>query len=235
MRYLQADTLPDYKRAFTQADYRGYLLLKDCNGTGWGKLFHACHLHEFERILRAGALPLRSRWELIHPEAGEWNGPCLWCGLNFFQGDDGNRYGPILFEFPLEVLEGQRLLVFRRVSERYRYFFIQYREEIPPLRRGGKVWHPLKQSAYFDTVDGGYGLKGSAIYDVVLTGEIPLDEHVRITAVHHSRCISTPGTCGNIPSHRTHKAILEIAEQPWVRRKYGKKLRTMIAGIDDVH
>jgi hypothetical protein len=140
--------LPDYKRAFDQPDFRGYFkwTLNLSRAFG-GSLYHACHKDELIEILDNGQLDLRSTWSLNLPNHGKWSPPGVWVGLNYFQAR-GNFYGPLLFKFPMSVLNGRHFMVFRRTGDRHRIFFIQYEARIPIYSFDKNLWRQVDPEHY---------------------------------------------------------------------------------------
>lgn len=192
-------TEPDYKRPFEQTDFRGYFewTAELTNKLG-SPLFHACHEDELRECLDDNELGLRSSWKLNLPEHGVYECPGVWTGLNYYNA--GNKYGPLLMEFPLAVLNGRHFIVFRRGgdSDRPRFFFVQYEARVPIYSfgtsdtEGRNSWRIVKASSYFDAENKSLALKSRAIYDIVLTQPLSLD-HVRIDGIGHPSCI--PGKC----------------------------------------
>lgn len=183
--------LPAYKRPFDADDFRGYFTWSSelTSKLSSDSLYHACHLNEARHFLKENLVDLRSEWSLILPSGKRWTCPGTWCGLNYFH--NGNRYGPILFEFPLRVLNGRTFMVFRRTGDRNRYFFVQYEAGIPIFEFQGRLWRKVRAAAYFDkwTRGNGLSLKRSAIYDIVITTPLKL-KHASVRGVRHPECIS---------------------------------------------
>ncbi len=221
-------TEPDYKRPFAQADFRGYFRWnKELTQKLGGYLYHACHEDELRKILDEGKLGLRSKWSLRLPKHGLCTAPGTWTGLNDYQR--GNRYGPLLIKFQLNVLNGRHFMVFRREDEtRKRCFFVQYEARIPvysfepPASQGQTkepvLWRRVKADASFDESSGGLSLKAGAIYDIVITHPIPLDG-CSISGVKHPICI--PGKCDGIDLMKSRKLAREIAVEQfhiWMKK-----------------
>ena len=205
---------PDYKRRFDVSDFRGHFkwtkkLTKDLGGS----LYHACHKNELLKILKKESLVLRSHWSLKLPSHGVCKVPGVWTGLNYFV--HGNHYGPFLIKFPLSVLNGKSFIAFRRKGDRHRYFFVEYEARIPIYSFKGDSWRRVKSKVYFDSSTNGLCLKDSAIYDVILTTEIPLRK-IQVEPVNHPKCIS--GKCSGI-SRAKAKKILEKIALRYVREK----------------
>jgi len=200
---------PDYRRAFEQADFRGYFMwTRKLTRQLGGSLYHACHREALKKILEENELGLRSKWSLKLPQHGTWTAPGTWVGLNYFH--DGNYYGPFLLEFPLRVLDGRHFMVLRRQgTDRNRYFFVQYEARIPIYSFGKKVWRNVNPTAYFQKADGDtLAMKPGAIYDIVVTQPISLS-HVSIASADHPRCIS--GTCNGMGRVQSTKQLRKIA------------------------
>lgn len=199
---------PDYKRAFDQGDFRGYFRWSQkLTSSLGGELYHACHEDELKTILDKGKLVLQSEWALKLPKHGKCSAPGTWVGLNYFH--EGNYYGPFLLSFPLEVLNGRNFMVFRRQSsKRKRHFFVQYEARIPVYSFGKKLWRVVKPASYFDAEDGKLEKKDDAIYDIVITQPITL-EQVSIRAVDHPKCIS--GDCTKMKIAQSRKRLAKIA------------------------
>lgn len=205
-------TLPDYKRPFNPADFRGYFKwTKEFSRKLDGEfLYHACHYSELTKIIGKNKLPLRSSWAIDLPEHGIVDVPGVWCGLNFFVS--GNHYGPFLIKFPLSVLEGKQFIAFRRGGrlERHRYFFVQYDAMIPIYSFKGDVWRTVNAEAYFaKNNDNTLSKKIGGIYDIILTSQIPLDDSVSISAVDHDKCIA--GKCSGARRVQSRKKLRELA------------------------
>lgn len=214
---------PDYKRPFEQADFRGYFRwsqkLTDALG---GTVHHACHESDLRTVLSSGELGLRSNWQLRLPGHGLWSAPGVWVGLNFYNA--GNKHGPLLIQWPVDVLTGKHFMVFRRVGSRKRYFFVQYEARIPVytfgeegVKEGIKKWRQVDASTYFDEYKGGLGMKSGAIYDLVLTQPLPLSG-CKIEAVSHPTCIS--GACRGMTLRRGRLVMQRIARdsmQGWMK------------------
>lgn len=201
-------TEPDYKRHFDVSDFRGYFRWTKKLTKNLGcYLYHACHEDELIDILDDDSLVLRSHWSLKLPSHGVCKVPGVWTGLNYFI--HGNHYGPFLIKFPLSVLNGKSFIAFRRISDRRRYFLVQYESRIPIYSFKGKSWRKVKSKTYFDSnTQNGLMLKNEAIYDIVLTNEIPLKK-VEIIAVNHPQCI--PGKCDGMDKSEAQKALKKIA------------------------
>jgi len=201
-------TEPDYKRRFDVSDFRGHFrwtkkMTKDLGGY----LYHACHKDELIEILKNDSLVLRSHWSLKLPTHGVCKVPGVWTGLNYFV--HGNHYGPFLIKFPLSVLNGKSFIAFRRKGDRHRYFFVQYEARIPIYSFKGDSWRKVNSKVYFDTsTNNSLSLKESAIYDVILTTEIPLRK-IEVAPVNHPKCI--PGKCSGISRVKARKMLEKIA------------------------
>ncbi len=200
-------TEPDYKRRFDVSDFRGHFkwtnkLTKDLGGS----LYHACHKNELLKILKKDSLVLRSHWSLKLPTHGVCKVPGVWTGLNYFV--HGNHYGPFLIKFPLSVLNGKWFIAFRRKGERHRYFFVEYEARIPIYSFKGDSWRRVNSKVYFDSSTNALRLKDSAIYDVVLTTEIPLRK-IQVEPVDHPKCIS--GKCNGISKPKAKEMLEKIA------------------------
>lgn len=200
-------TEPDYKRRFDVSDFRGHFkwtkkMTKDLGGS----LYHACHKNELLKILKKDSLVLRSHWSLKLPTHGVCKVPGVWTGLNYFV--HGNHYGPFLIKFPLSALNGKSFIAFRRKGERHRYFFVEYEARIPIYSFKGDSWRRVNSKVYFDSSTNGLHLKDGAIYDVVLTTEIPLKK-MQVEPVHHPKCIS--GKCSGVSKREARKMIEKIA------------------------
>jgi hypothetical protein len=183
-------TEPEYKRPFEEGDFRGYFkwtrALSDALG---GFLYHACHEDELRDIIDENELLLRSEWSLKLPHLGKCTAPGVWTGLNSFHR--ANFYGPFLIKFPLRVLNGRHFIAFRRKDDddRNRIFFVQYEARIPVFRYEDKLWRNVDPFYYFRETAGGVYLKDRAIYDIVLTEPVRLQNAV-VEAVTHRNCIS---------------------------------------------
>lgn len=194
---------PDYKRPFDTEDFRGYFTWSMATTKAAGsKLYHACHQDELEEVLTCGELILRSKWSLNLPEHGLWQSPGVWVGLNYYT--NGNRYGPFVIEFPLDILEGKRFMAFRRIGGRERYFFVQYEAQIPIYSFKSNVWRTVNPASYF--TDAGIG----AIWDIVLTQPISI-EKVAVTSVEHPSCIS--GKCTGATARANRQVLRSIAKE----------------------
>jgi hypothetical protein len=204
-----AEELPDYQRAFDQPDFRGYFRwtakLSDALG---GSVYHACHKDELKEILDAGEVDLRSEWALRLPKHGEWSAPGVWVGLNYFA--NGNFYGPLLIKFPISILNGRHFMVFHRQGDRKRYFFVQYEARIPIYSFGRELWRKVNPEYYFDKSGKSVSKKNGAIYDIVLTNALDLDDYA-VKAVEHPKCIS--GKCGGTAYSTNEKVLLGIAKR----------------------
>lgn len=201
-------TEPDYKRHFDVDDFRGYFKwTRKLSKKLGGNLYHACHRDELKEILDSDSLVLRSHWSLKLPSHGVCKVPGVWTGLNYFVR--GNHYGPFLIQLPLSLLNGKAFIAFRRKSDRHRYFFVQYESRIPIYSFKGKSWRRVRSETYFaPNSDNGLMLKNDAIYDIVLTTEIPLKK-TEIIAVNHPRCI--PEKCKGMNKSESRKALKKIA------------------------
>lgn len=215
---------PDYKRPFERTDFRGYFAwtAELTDQLAMSSLYHACHEDELRECLGANELGLRSSWALNLPEHGKYECPGVWTGLNYF--NDGNRYGPLLMEFPLDVLNGRHFMVFRRDDGRKRYFFVQYEARVPVYSfgtadtDGRKSWRVVDPAHYFEADGGKLTFVSRAIYDLVLTHPLSLDR-VKIRGVSHHDCI--PGKCTGSTSSDNSKLAAAIGAgqiQKWVRR-----------------
>src|ERR1051326_7646493 len=187
---------PDYQRAFSTQDFRGYFKWKkSLSAALGGYLYHACHEQELVNLLTKNQLRLRSQWGIRLPEHGECTVPGVWTGLNRYR--HGNYYGPFLLKFPIEVLDGKHFICFRRQGEdRERHFFVQYEAMIRIFNFEGNVWRTVNPRHYFKREDDGLYLKTGAIYDIVLTQPIPLEYAKAIIAIDHPKCI--PSKCRGI-------------------------------------
>lgn len=201
-------TEPDYKRHFDVCDFRGYFKwTRKLTRKLGGNLYHACHEDELVDILDNDSLVLRSQWSLKLPSHGVCEVPGVWTGLNYF--NTGNHYGPFLIEFPLSVLNGKSFIAFRRKTGRHRYFFVQYESRIPIYSFKGKSWRKVNSEFYFDSsTKNSLTLRNNAIYDIILTNEIPLKK-VEIIPVRHPKCI--PSKCNGMSKSETRKALRKIA------------------------
>ena len=211
--HLEYDiALPDYKRPFERSDFRGYFRWSAAlTRKLGGRLYHACHPDELEITLETEELGLRSEWSLKLPKHGLWNAPGTWVGLNYFVR--GNQYGPCLIEFPLSVLNGRHFMVFRRTSDRKRYFFVQYEARLPIYSFGKKLWRNVNAASYF-TKNGKTRLQktAGAIYDIVITHPLSLAE-VTIKGVNHPSCISKKCTGSN--ALKSKAAVDKLAVKDW--------------------
>ncbi|NGZ07875.1 MAG: hypothetical protein CV088_00585 [Nitrospira sp. LK70] len=197
------ETEPDYKRPFDTDDFRGYFTWDSSTTKAAGsRLYHACHQDELEEVLSRGELILRSTWSLNLPEHGLWESPGVWAGLNYYT--NGNRYGPFVIEFPLEVLNGKRFMAFRRTGGRKRFFFVQYEAQIPIYSFESKIWRTVNPKHYF--TDTGIG----AIWDIVLTQPILIGSAV-VTGVEHPSCIS--GKCNGSSARANRKSLRSLAKE----------------------
>lgn len=204
--------LPDYQKPFDPDDFRGYFQWKKnlTRKLPEEALYHACHFSELKKIIKKNKLSLRSSWSIDLPEHGVCEVPGVWCGLNFFI--DGNYYGPFLIEFSLSVLEGKQFMAFRRgrETERLRYFFVQYDSMIPTFSYKGKKWRRVKAEKYFDeNINNSIEKKSGAIYDILLTTPISLDDNVSISSVNHPKCIS--GKCNGVSRKKSQKKLIKLA------------------------
>ncbi|MEX0806092.1 MAG: hypothetical protein WD688_22650 [Candidatus Binatia bacterium] len=185
-----------------------------------GRLYHACHRDELNKILEDDKLRLRSEWSLKLPKHGLWAAPGTWTGLNYFH--IGNYYGPFLFTFPLSVLNGRHFMVFRRQGDkRHRYFFVQYEARIPIYSFGRNLWRKVDPYSYFENTTRRVSLKPGAIYDIVLTTSVELDD-AEVGPVEHSRCIS--GKCGGVSRSKAEKILQRVATREfyrWLERNRG--------------
>lgn len=198
--------LPPYKRPFDADDFRGYFTWSTELTTRLSSdsLYHACHLKEARRFLKENVIGLRSEWTLTLPSGKRWTCPGTWCGLNYFH--EGNRYGPVLFEFPLRVLNGRTFMVFWRKGDRNRFFFVQYEAGIPIFEFKGKLWRKVNPSSYFDSWRRGHGLslKRAAIYDIVITTPLK-PRRASVRGVRHPACI--PGKCSGFSGKESDDAV----------------------------
>lgn len=206
--------LPNYKRPFEPADFRGYFKWTEVLSRKLKNnfLYHACHEEELREILDRDELTLRSNWSINLPEHGLCEVPGVWCGLNSFV--NGNYYGPFVIKFRLSVLQGKQFMVFRRgnQSERKRYFFVQYDAMIPIYSFKGDIWRRVNSEAYFDNdSDKILQLRKGAIYDIVLTSAISLKKAISICGVKHDKCI--PNKCGGTSSVKSRKTMRQIAKE----------------------
>lgn len=211
-------TQAEFKRPFEPIDFRGYFRWSAKLTTEIdGHLYYACHKDELKRVLEDGELRLRSEWALKLPKYGLWSAPGVWTGLNYFH--NGNYYGPFLIAFPLAVLNDRHFMVFRRQGDdRNRYFFVQYEARIPIYSFGKNLWRKVKPYSYFQTTSDGVSLKPGAIYDIILTASITLDD-TQIDAVKHPYCIS--GKCQGMSRLGGTKILRNIASQQfrrWLQR-----------------
>ena len=203
---------PNYKRPFDQTDFRGYFrwTLNLTRRIG-GYLYHACHEDELEQILASEALDLRSEWSLRLPRHGLWSAPGTWTGLNYFLR--GNYYGPCVIKFPLRVLNGKHFVVFRRTGpDRHRYFFVQYEARLPIYSYDKQSWRNVKPDFYFTTHKKRLSKRPGAIYDIVITQPIPLDD-VEIIGVDHPECI--PGKWKGCSAKQSNKMVRRLAVADW--------------------
>jgi len=202
---------PDFDRPFEQADFRGYFKWTPrLTSRLGGRVYHACHKQELERMLRKGVLGLRSEWSLVLPEHGRCSVPGTWVGLDSFSGTrNGNYFGPLLLEFPLRVLNNRQFMVFRRQRDRKRYFFVQYEARIPIYSFGKKKWRIVRPEAYFDNANGErLTMKDKAMYCIVVTQPIALDR-VSVSAVRHLRCRTS--VCAGLDLVQAQKRLATIA------------------------
>ena len=202
-------TLPDYKRPFSSKDFRGYFKWsKKLSSELSSNLYHACHKDELIEILENNELSMRSNWAIKLPKHGLCEIPGVWVGLNYFS--NGNNYGPFLIEWPIEVLNGKSFMVFRREStDRNRYFFVQYESRIPIYSFDGDLWRKVNPKVYFQKhVAGTFSHKTGAIYDIVLTQPITLN-NVSIKGVKHPSCI--PQKCSGLSTRKAQDEMLKIA------------------------
>ena len=199
---------PDYSRRFDVSDFRGHFrwtkkMTKDLGGY----LYHACHRKELIEFLKKDRLVLRSDWSLKLPTHGICKVPGIWTGLNYFA--HGNHYGPFLIKLPLSVLNGKSFIAFRRKGDRHRHFFVQYESRIPIYSFKGDSWRKVDCKKYFDSsTNNKLSLKDRAIYDVILTTEIPLKK-IEIEAVNHPKCISSK--CSGISRIKAKEKLKKIA------------------------
>lgn len=204
-------TLSDYKRPFSQGDFRGYFRWsKALSRALGGKVYHACHKDELKDIVSSETLGLRSEWSIDLPNHGSWSAPGTWTGLNHFTS--GNNYGPCLIEFPIEILNGRHFMVFRRVGERHRHFFVQYEARIPIFSFGKEVWRKVNPRSYFTGSGDELCVKPGAIYDIIVTQPISLD-HAEIDGVNHPSCI--PGKCEGHGVRKSRRLVEEMAKADW--------------------
>lgn len=209
--------LPDYKRPFEQADFRGYFKWTPTlsKRLGISVFYHACHENELQSVLFEDKLLLRSEWQLDLPTHGLWKVPGIWCGLNWFV--HGNRYGPYVVEIPVARLEGRTFMAFRRKSERSRYFFVQYESMIPVFVFGPKktTWRTVNPVKYFtENGEKEYHFERGAIYDLVLIQEVPF-QGASITPVAHPGCV--PGKCAGMTKSESIAGLRAIAEHNFSR------------------
>jgi len=198
---------PDYKRRFDVSDFRGHFKWTKKMTKNLGKyLYHACHKKELKKILKKDSLILRSHWSLKLPSHGVCKVPGVWTGLNYFH--NGNHYGPFLLKFPLSALNGKSFIAFRRKGERNRYFFVEYEARIPIYSFKGDSWRRVNSEVYFDASTNGLRLKDDAIYDIILTTEIPLKK-IEVEPVNHPKCISNK--CNGISRPKARKLLEKIA------------------------
>lgn len=198
---------PDYKRSFDVEDFRGHFRwTKKMSKELGGNLYHACHRSELIEILKKNILILRSHWALKLPTHGVCKVPGVWTGLNYFV--HGNHYGPFLFKFPINVLNGKSFIAFRRKGERHRYFFVQYEARIPIYSFKGDSWRRVNSNVYFDTSKNNMSLKDRAIYDIILTTPLPL-KNIEVEAINHPECI--PGKCNGVSRVKARKRLEKIA------------------------
>ncbi|HMQ16904.1 MAG TPA: hypothetical protein PKC49_13110 [Phycisphaerae bacterium] len=198
-------SLPAYKRPFEADDFRGYFTWSQALTEKLGdSLFHACHEAEAKNFLSEGTIGVRSTWRLVLPGGKQWECPGTWCGLNYFH--NGNRYGPILFEIPLEIMSGRTFMVFRRTDDRHRYFFVQYEAQIPIFEFKGELWRKVNPAKYFDEATFGKGLsmKPGAIYDIVITTPLALSG-ASVRGVAHPKCV--PEKCSGWPLEKSRAAV----------------------------
>jgi hypothetical protein len=85
----------------------------------------------------------------------------------------------------------------RKDGNRWRYFFVQFDSQIPvyTFKKKGQqreLWRNAKAEAYFDTSRGQMIRKPGAIYDIVLTDPIDLDD-CTVTSISHPWCASDKG------------------------------------------
>ena len=112
------------------------------------------------------------------------------------------------------MLEGKQFIAFRRggKAERHRYFFVQYDAMIPIYSFKGNIWREVNAESYFtENKDKTLSKKIGGIYDIVLTAQIFLDEHVSISSVDHDKCI--PGKCSGARRAKSRKKLRELAKE----------------------
>jgi hypothetical protein len=198
-------TLPEYRRPFKQRDFLGYFrwtdLLSERLG---GSLCHACHAEELGDALAEGELPLHSRWNIRLPEHGVCKGRGVWCGLNSFS--NGNYFGPCLMKFPISVLRGRTFMVFHRRDDRDRYSFVQHESPLPAYT----PWRRVTPQSFFQSSNRGFCRKDRAIYELVLTAPLSLQE-CTISPVNHPHCISR--RCSGANDREAHEIIRGIARE----------------------
>lgn len=205
-------SVPDWLRPFHQDDFRGFFTW-DAELTERldRRLYHACHVDEARTILAEKQLGLRSQWSLEHPTFKKRTVLGVWCGLNHYA--NGNRYGPVLFSFPLTGLNGRTFMVFRREgADRNRYWFVQYEAGFPIFTHDDDPDRRVKPSSYFD--DGKKGalwLKKGAIYEIVLTHPVKL-KGSRVEGTNHPpKCI--PGKCQGVDAKGAEAVVNDLARE----------------------
>ncbi len=231
-------TLPDWQRPFENDDFRGFFTWDTELTARLGpQFFHACHADEAKTVLEDGRLQLRSHFKVNHPSYGLCAAPGVWCGLNYFH--HGNHYGPLIWKFPLRRLDGRTFMVFRRTTERKRYFFVQYEAHIPIFNRAGDPTRRVQPRGFFDSRGEQLSLKTGAIYDLVLTAPVKL-AGAALEGVNHSSCISKKCRGASRPEARkmAHGLGVEAVREHllndpdllvWVPEKMGRPFRKVWA------
>lgn len=200
---------PAYKRPFSKRELQGYFIwtagLSERIRTD---LYHACHASDLKQILKGDRLHLRSRWfaRTSKKRKETWRG--AWMGLNFYH--HGNNHGPLLLSFPLSALNGRRFMVFLREEDgRARYFFVEARGQAKCVFQTSKRWREIKPKRYFSrSRSSRLLLKSGAIYDIVVTRPISLDQ-VSIDGVEHPVCI--PRKCNGREECQSRKLARKFA------------------------
>jgi len=125
-------------------------------------------------------------------------------------------------------------MAFRRQGDdRDRHFFVQYEALIPIFSFEGEVWRRVRPQSYFTRNGENLDLKAGAIYDVVLTETVSLDQAKAIYAVAHPKCI--PGKCSGITKLRASARMTHIAGEEFLRRlKVSGIIRQMIKKFPDI-
>lgn len=203
-------SVPDWQRPFANDDFRGFFTWKPSFTKKLGSsLFHACHADEAQLFIDEKRLALRSSYSITHPSYGKCTAPCVWCGLNYYS--NGNKYGPVLIGFPLEVLNGRTFMVFRRKGEdRERHFFLQYEASIPIFTHRQNPNRRVKPAKYFDVEGDGLSLKSKAIYDILLTQPIS-SEGATIEAIGHPTCL--PKKCNGLTQLQSFELIKKLGQR----------------------